>query len=705
MAESTPVASDRLEKTMAIAVAALVLGFHAWGVSVGWHNSSLPGNEFRQTQTAITALFIQRDRDFSLAYPTPVLGKPWSVPFEFPLYQWTTVVVSDATGLSLTHSGRVVSMVCFYLSLPAIGLLLGRLGVAGPRRLVVLGAVLTCPLYIFYARAFLIETMALMFSLWFLQAYVAAVERRSWFWLAAANVAGVGAGLVKVTTFMLYLIPAGAWSLAWLWRARPRPGTADGGWAGLGRTAGWIAAATAAPFAATYAWIRFSDAVKLLNPSSRNLTSAAMAAYNLGTSDTRFSPTIWTQHAQIIFTGIISVTVLVMAATLGLLFAGRWRRWIAWCLGLFMAAQVLFPVLYAWHEYYYVANGVFLMGAVGLVLCGLLETAAPRAVGWILIVGLYAAQGVQYLRTDYGIQWLDRGGPTELTLTLRAITHPTDVLVVAGEDWGSMTPYYSQRRALMIRRSMEGDGSYLREAFDQLKGERVAALILDGPQRDNRALLDLAAGYFDLDPKPVCTWMNITVYLCRPIRAAAIEYLRRQKLIDVSLVDSGLPGGSPLERRELAVNGLLPGQRRVFAAMAPEPVRFYTSFGLDLNALEGRWFLSAHPDSRFWFRPRPGRCTVVAEFCMLPGSYEGVAPRDATDGAEFAIYTVAADGTRRQEFARLLNPVDNPVDRGIQRVRLNIDVAPGAELLFETGPGARGNYSRDWAAWGPITIK
>jgi hypothetical protein len=408
---------------------------------------------------------------------------------------------------------------------------------------------------------------------------------------------------------------------------------------------------------------------------------------------------------QIIFTGIISVTVLVMAATLGLLFAGRWRRWVAWCVGLFLAAQVLFPVLYAWHEYYYVANAVFLMGAVGLVLCGLLESATPRAIAWILIVGLYAAQGVQYLRTDYATQWLDRGGPTELTQALRAITQPTDVLVVAGEDWGSMTPYYSQRRALMIRRDMEGDVPYLREAFDRLKGERVVALILDGAQRNNRALLDLAAGYFDLDPKPVCTWMNITVYLGRPIRAAAIEYLRRQKYIEVSMVDSGQPGGSPLERRELAVNGLLPGQRRVFAAMSPEPVRFYTAYGLDLNVIEGRWFLSAHPDSRIWFKLPPGRHTVVAEYCMLPGSYEGLAPRDATDGAEFAIYEQRADGTKRPVFERLLDPVANPADRGIQTARLTVDLAPGSELLLETGPGGKGSYNRDWAAWGPIAIK
>ncbi len=62
----------------------LALGFNGWAVSVGWKHANLPGQEFRQAQTAISAYFIKQEHNFSLAYPTPVLGKPWSAPFEFP---------------------------------------------------------------------------------------------------------------------------------------------------------------------------------------------------------------------------------------------------------------------------------------------------------------------------------------------------------------------------------------------------------------------------------------------------------------------------------------------------------------------------------------------------------------------------------------------------------------------------------------------
>src|ERR1041384_4935062 len=153
--------SDRpqFELRFAVGLFAALLAFHMWGVSAGISQQTLPGNEFRQTQTAISALFIQRENNFSLAYPTPVLGKPWSIPFEFPLYQWSVVVVSNTLKVPLQVAARLASALCFYLALPALWLLLKRVEVKTVARWVVLCLVVSCPLYIFYSRAFLIETM------------------------------------------------------------------------------------------------------------------------------------------------------------------------------------------------------------------------------------------------------------------------------------------------------------------------------------------------------------------------------------------------------------------------------------------------------------------------------------------------------------------------------------------------------------------
>jgi hypothetical protein len=252
---------------------------------------------------------------------------------------------------------------------------------------------------------------------------------------------------------------------------------------------------------------------------------------------------------------------------------------------------------------------------------------------------------------------------------------------------------------------MEDDGSYLRDAFGRLKGEKVTALILDGAQRGNRPLLELASEFFDIDPKPVCVWRTITVYLHRALRSAAVDYIRHQPFIDLGLADKLESDSNPIARREMPVSALLPARQELFKEMSPRPVRFYTTYGLDLDQVSGRGFLNSHPDSRLWFKVPAGFHEISAEYYMFPGSYEGLDQAAATDGVEFAIYEQKAGGSKRQVFDRLLNPRDNWEDRNIQKVMLTVEVAPDSELLFETGPGTRGNYNRDWAAWGPITIK
>ena len=65
-------------------------------------------HSFRQTQTALTAYWLAKN-GFSFAYETPVGGFPWSIPFEFPIYQYLVSLVWKITGGSLDTVGRLVS--------------------------------------------------------------------------------------------------------------------------------------------------------------------------------------------------------------------------------------------------------------------------------------------------------------------------------------------------------------------------------------------------------------------------------------------------------------------------------------------------------------------------------------------------------------------------------------------------------------------
>ncbi|MFT3830937.1 MAG: glycosyltransferase family 39 protein [Opitutaceae bacterium] len=703
MAQAGQPGPGRGERTLVMALLCALVAFSLWGVAGGWRSRALPGNGFRQTQTAITALFVQREHNFSLAYPTPVLGKPWSVPFEFPLYQWTVAVVSDTTGLSLIKCGRLVSAVCFFLGLPAVWLLLRRLGTSRTGRAAVLGMVLTCPLLLFYARAFLIETMALMFALWFLQAFVAAVERRRLGWLVMANLAGAGAGLVKVTTFMVYLVPAAVWALWWLWREwRANAGPAR--WRELTRLGGWIAGATAAPFATTYAWLLFSDHTKMLNPSARSLVSSTMHGYNFGNWSYRSDPAIWAAHWRTISTEILPVGTLALVLAVAVLTCrGRRLAWVAASAGLFLLAPVVFPVLYAWHEYYFTAVAVLPMIAAGLVLAGLLDGPTPRGRAWAVVALAIGLQMQTYLRVHRPQQLEDPHGSSDLCEALRYTTERDDVLVIAGEDWSSVTPFYAQRRALMLRRGMERDWPYIHEAFDKLAGERVAALVLRGAQRDNTQLIETAALVFGLDRNPVWRVRDVQVFVPTDRVPAVLARLAQLGIDEVELCRTDVAsdtGEIVWEEPYLSDK-----QRRTLAPLNLPPVRFTARFGLAPAGLDGRSGIGAHAPAHIWCRAPAGRHELVFEFAIAPGAYEGLRRTDATDGVEFVVAAARGRTSRRVLFSRLLRPFDEPADRGWQQERITLALEDGEELLFETLPGPADSPNRDWAMLGRCELR
>lgn len=284
MNEATGLRPIAARTTFALFV--MVIALHFAGATTGWRHGMLPGNSFRQAQTALTTLFIQQEGRYSLAYPTPVLGKPWSIPMEFPLYQWTVVGLNNLTGRPLVESARVVSLFCFYLALPALWLLLRELGVDPGRRWLVLAFVPACPVYIFYSRAFLIESMALMFSVWFLAAIFVGLRCGHRGWLALAAVTGINAGLVKVTTLMLFLAPLGL-VLGWqLWLAVRG---ADAVRPAARHRLRMAAMTLMLPLAASAAWILYSDAIKAGNPAADMLRSGSLRSHNFGQLADRFS--------------------------------------------------------------------------------------------------------------------------------------------------------------------------------------------------------------------------------------------------------------------------------------------------------------------------------------------------------------------------------------------------------------------------------
>jgi 4-amino-4-deoxy-L-arabinose transferase-like glycosyltransferase len=673
------------------------LAFCLWGASVGWESKSLPGLEFRQAQTAISAFFIRHENDFSLAYPTPVLGKPWSTPTEFPLYQWTVALVSKTTGWGVVLAGRTVSLVSFLLTLPAIFLLLAGWRVEPARRWIVLAVIVTCPFYIFYARAVLVEIMALMFALWFWVAFARAVDRRSFGWLAVAALAGTGAGMVKVMTFLLYLIPVAVWCARRWWSRRAQ----DSG----RREIAWMVAALALPAAASLWWALYAGAVRANNPMAGFLASPPLSDAPTGRSAMHLALENPTAQEPLHAGEFGAVPVVILCAMLALL-AGR-RLWPASRrrIAAFAAVMVTFPLLYAFRDHYEVAGAMLLLMAAGLALVALLEANVPRWVGTAAVAVVVFGQVARYFHCYYDRQRQPVAGASELTMAMRALTDADQYLVLSGRDWNPMIPFYAQRRALMIRDDCLDQPERVTAAWRQLADEKLGALIVTGPLEPPAWLIRLAVGR-GLSPTPLFHWRDISVFLPAATRSRQLEKLADADWDEIALEPGTELPDKPTKGVWVRPEELYPHQQALFAYMRPRPVRTFSTFGLSSDDSDGGQWFGGHPVTRLVFALPAGRHTLRTRLKFAVDAYRPDIPeRDRTDGVEVVLERVTAGGGRAPLGNLRIDPVHQPEDRAIRPLVFEFELEQAGEVEFRIGPGPNGRDNRDWVALGPLTIR
>src|SRR3989344_7170030 len=178
--------------------------YSLWAVHVGWHHSITEAHSFRQTQTAFSAYWLTKGGSW-VAYQTPLLGAPWSIPMEFPFYQWCVVVAMKVFSLPLIEAGRLVGVFFFYLSLVPLYFILKNFVLEQKYILVFLILFITAPLHLFWSRTFMIESTALFFSLSYLSFAIYFLEKKNTSFAVYAAIFGILAGMIKVTTFVTFL--------------------------------------------------------------------------------------------------------------------------------------------------------------------------------------------------------------------------------------------------------------------------------------------------------------------------------------------------------------------------------------------------------------------------------------------------------------------------------------------------------------------
>lgn len=673
-----------------------------WALTRGWHNSLRDAHEFRQLQTALTTFYFKKE-GLKLAYETPVLGPPWSIPMEFPVYQAVVAKLSQAANLPLEESGRMVSIFFFYATLPAVWLLLRR-RMPGPLDpLPAVAAMLLCPLYLFYSRVFMIESTALCFTAWFVVFLDRTLDRPLGWALPAAWVFGMLGALTKVTTFAAFWV---ACALLVLERIAARRRTGEPLARAAGRSLGVAVLAAALPLLAGVAWVVFSDHLKELNPFGSYLTSGSLRQFNLGTLAQRLSFEWWrslgyiTSHSVIALPGLAVLAVGLWASP------PSYRRLALACLLCYPAGALLFANLYYVHDYYSYATTLFPAAALGIVSTGLLRSArVSRLAAGVLVIAALAGQ-VAAFRTSY-YYFYDRENPPvpPEAAIIRAVTPPEEVFAGFGLDWNSLLPYYAERRAIMPFDSHVNDFAALDRSLAALGSRHVTTMLVARRHRDDHNFTDILIGKLGMCAKPIARTETMDIYVHRDRAAAAVQALGAKK--DWSAELNLKPDDNFMVLKEIQdlaarpwLETLASFSPRPFQAKGMYPVNYLDDDDNPENLAKRR--LLTQVPTEIHFRPPPGARTVSAATGMLPSAYT---PPNNTPGMLVSVFEELPDGTRRRLFERLLMPLTEPKDRG----DIAIDYAQEQQftgvIVFAHYTVPSGSIAFGWGYWRHITIR
>ncbi len=451
----------------------LSLAFSLWAVTVGWHNSIL---DFREAQTAISADSILHGGPI-LRYETPVLGPPWSVPFEFPLYQVLVAGLAKLSSTPIDQTGRFISLLFYYLSFFPLAAILSRLGLRHVQTVPTLALFAASPFYIFFSRWFLIESTALFFSLMYVDGMLRLARapegsKRIPLYIAEATLCGVLAGLVKVTTFAPFFVLGALLVLSRFWKDR------EAGRLHIGLVATVGVLCCALPVVLTAAWTKFADAVKGQNPMGAQLTSKALQAWSFGTLAQRLHPRDYFRFVFAIdnMVGSVLFASLVLIAVPWLCL--RSLPPVLACMALYAGTIELFFNLHYVHQYYAYSNAIFIVAAVGLLLGALLGLPGRRAwVGVALFAGVLVTCSYRYFHSYYTLQNTNAPGRPSAAALIDRTTRPEDVILITGLYWSSEFPYQSHRRAIMAFWPERGS-TRLQQAIANEGPTRIAAVVV-----------------------------------------------------------------------------------------------------------------------------------------------------------------------------------------------------------------------------------
>lgn len=469
---------------------------------------------FRQTQTALTSYWMLKE-GWLLAYQTPVAGYPWSIPFEFPIYQVIVAVLSTITGINLEAAGRLVSLIFLVAcAWPAFGIA-KRLNVPDAVPWVFCALLWSSPINVYWGRTFMIETTALLFAFACIPYGIDVIRRVGGRYSALLFVIFATASVLQKSTtggpVLLFLFIC----TVFIHLRR------DGMNTDALRNVALPVMSICISLGIGLGWAHYADGIKMANPFGSQLTSEALGAWNFGTLQQRLDLETWRLVIwERCFQGNAGGALGVILILLPLFFKDRYKGLAGLSLMgvvLFILPLLIFTNLHYVHEYYQVACLAFLLGALAIVIGGWLPSAAGTTIFAPILTVIIVVSNLVVFAKHYGTvtaRTLEEQDPRtvqayKIGSYLRAHTLPGTGLVVFGQEYSSEIAFQAQRKSITVppwfkeyRQLWEQPQRYLGDVV-------LSAIVICPPSKEFPSADDLQER---LAKEP--SWRRVTVYGC-----------------------------------------------------------------------------------------------------------------------------------------------------------------------------------------------
>lgn len=416
-------------------------------------------HDFRRSQTALTAFYMIKE-GFKFDYITPVVGYPWSIPFEFPIYQVIVSLLCNIFDSSLIITGRVVSILFAYFCTFPIYLSLNILNFRRRDIYYLISIFLASPIYIFWSSTFMIESCALFFTLFFIFYAIKIFMGKnniliffnfSLFLLLALLQKATTALPVLFIVCLVYLMKIDFKNLGNKFSNHIK-----------------FFFSILFPLVFLYCWTMYTDQLKSLNPIGLFFTSYNLKGWVWGANaifESRLSSQLWI-NALI---GTIKQNSFLYLSFISIIFSlfiskGNHRKIIVVSLILFISHFLFFPILHRVHNYYQYSNYIYFVVAfvISLIIISeyfikkfrikLFKVATIQTFIFIVLVVILFIKffDSSYAKAKFKKITDDNNRVIPVSNFIKKNTKEEDVIIVYGFEYSSVIAFHSERKALTL---------------------------------------------------------------------------------------------------------------------------------------------------------------------------------------------------------------------------------------------------------------